>query len=199
MTDIEIRRTSLTQKSDWIQTFTGRKFWPIEPAAEDVCIEDIAHALALKCRFAGHCREFYSVAQHSVLVASLVQPVDALWALLHDAGEAYFADIPRPVKRSLPIFKDIERGIMNVVCEAFGLPQEQPQSVTHADAVLLATEARDLMGDVQHWTGLEAAPMRQQIVPLGWREAEKTFLFAFERFFVAKPAFPETGGQCDRH
>ena len=57
---------------DWIQVYTGGQFWPLDPRPEEIHIEDIAHALALTCRFTGHCREFYSVAQHSLLVSYYV-------------------------------------------------------------------------------------------------------------------------------
>lgn len=55
------------RRGDFICTYTGRKFYPLDPRPEDVCIEDIAHALALVNRFGGHTRVPYSVAQHSVL------------------------------------------------------------------------------------------------------------------------------------
>lgn len=67
------------RRGDWIQTFTGRRFWPLDPRPEDVCIEDIAHALSLKCRFGGHCTRFYSVAEHSVHVSNYVPAEFALW------------------------------------------------------------------------------------------------------------------------
>lgn len=78
-----------------IQTYTGRKFWPLDPRPEDVCIEDIAHALSLKCRFGGHCKRFYSVAQHGALVCNTLNvnggrrsPVLLMQGLMHDAAEA---------------------------------------------------------------------------------------------------------------
>jgi hypothetical protein len=89
------------RKGSWQQTFTGRQFWPCDPRPEDVCLEDIAHHLALMCRFGGACRVFYSVAEHSVRVAELVwdrtngDREAALAGLLHDASEAYLVDIPK--------------------------------------------------------------------------------------------------------
>jgi hypothetical protein len=62
---------------NWIQTFTGRQYWPLDPREGDVYIEDIAHALSLQCRFTGHCRSFYSVAEHCVRVSHVVPSEDA--------------------------------------------------------------------------------------------------------------------------
>lgn len=133
----------------WIQTYTGRQFWPLDPRPEDVCIEDIAHALSLKCRYTGHCRYFYSVAQHSLYVAKLVDKVGphqfTLTALLHDAAEAYTADIARPVKKFITQFAEIEARLEAVIAERFGLIFPFPPSVKEADNMMLAIERRDLM------------------------------------------------------
>jgi len=86
---------------EWIQTYTGKKFWAFDAAIADICIEDIAHALAMRCRFGCHCKEFYSVAQHSVIVSHHLPPELKLWGLLHDATEAYLPDVPRPQKGRL--------------------------------------------------------------------------------------------------
>lgn len=111
---------------------------------------DIAHALSNKCRFAGHTREFYSVAQHAVLVSQHLPQELKLWGLLHDAGEAYFADIPNPIKREYELFSEIEDPIMRVVAEKFNLVWPMPSEVKHYDLVMLATEARDLLPIVWH-------------------------------------------------
>lgn len=87
----------------WIQTFTGKQFWPLTPKAEDVCIEDIAHALAFKCRFGGHCKTFYSVAEHSCRVAEILRPEHQLIGLLHDAAEAYLPDVAAPIKSAIGV------------------------------------------------------------------------------------------------
>src|SRR5438128_12538670 len=84
-------------RGDWMQTYTGRAFYPLDPRLDDICIEDIAHALSMLCRYGGQCQEFYSVAEHSVLMSYAVNPQHALWALLHDATESYMGDLIRPL------------------------------------------------------------------------------------------------------
>jgi hypothetical protein len=88
------------QAGPYIQTVSGRRFNPFEPDREQIDISDIATALANQCRFGGHTRTFYSVAQHSCLISDLVRErgggaADALSALLHDASEAYLVDLRR--------------------------------------------------------------------------------------------------------
>jgi len=85
----------------YIQTLSGKKFSYQFATADDIDIEDIANALSNICRFAGHLPEFYSVAQHSVLVSQIVPPEFAFEALMHDAAEAYCQDIPAPLKALL--------------------------------------------------------------------------------------------------
>ena len=109
------------RKGDWMQTFTGKKFWPLDPRSDDVDIKDIAHSLALTCRFNGQCNLFYSVAQHSVFVSRLVTPSQALAALLHDSTEAYLGDIIRPIKLYLPEFKDIENNLEKAIFQHFSI------------------------------------------------------------------------------
>jgi 5'-deoxynucleotidase YfbR-like HD superfamily hydrolase len=131
--------------SHWVQTFSGKQCWPLNPKPEDIDIVDIAHALSNLCRYAGHCREFYSVAQHSVIVSNNVPPADALWGLLHDAPEAFICDLPRPVKHAIPGYRDIEERLMAIIAFCFSLPLQMPPSVKIADNRALATERRDLM------------------------------------------------------
>lgn len=135
----------MTRTGDWIQTYTGRQFWPLDPRADEIFVEDIAHALSMQCRFAGHCLKFYSVAEHSVLVSRNVAPELALWALLHDAAEAYLVDLPRPVKRSMPDYRGAEDRVMAAICYRFGLPQDMPAAVKTADNRILADEAEQNM------------------------------------------------------
>ena len=108
---------------NWIQTFTGGRFYPTDPQVDDVKIRDIAHALSNQCRFAGHTRKFYSIAQHCYLVSQVCDPADALDGLLHDAAEAYMCDMPRPIKYSpgLEGFKELEKKIEAVIQKRFDL------------------------------------------------------------------------------
>jgi len=131
---------------DWIQTASGRPFWPLDPRAEEIDIFDIAHSLSNLCRFNGHCSRFYSVAEHSVLVSLVVPPADALAGLLHDATEAYCADVPRPLKPFLKGYADIEAGIWRAVAARFGLAEELPPSVKLADNTVLLAEKAALLG-----------------------------------------------------
>lgn len=169
--------------SGWILTFTGRRFYPCDPNPDDIHIVDIAHALSMQCRFTGHSRAFYSVAQHSAHVSEQVPQEHALWGLLHDAAEAYLVDLARPVKQ-LPEFdayREAERRVMRAVCKRFGLPETQPDCVTDADHRMLVTEARDLMHpNWQTLTNHTTGGYTQRIVPRFPTVARRLFLDRFE-------------------
>jgi 5'-deoxynucleotidase YfbR-like HD superfamily hydrolase len=134
-----------------IETYTGGRFRPFDPRPADVQLLDIAAGLAHTCRFGGHCREFYSVAQHSLHVSrEFDAPRLQLLALLHDAGEAYLGDIPRPVKAELERMADVEATIRGAVWTALGVdPPERDEweRVMTADDRLLAYEADRLLAD----------------------------------------------------
>ena len=165
---------------DWIQTFSGKKMFPLNPQPDQISILDIAHALACECRFTGHCREFYSVAQHSVLVSKQVPERDALWGLLHDASEAYLCDFARPLKRHSKLgdlYREAENRLMAVICEVFGLPPTMPESVKIADTRMLLTERDELMPKGEPWKANGLEPYEGlEIVPWEWMEAEIKFL-----------------------
>ena len=128
-----------------MQTYMGGQFWPLDPRSEDVNIEDIAHSLALSCRFNGHCNEFYSVAQHSILVSEIVVPSEAMAALMHDATEAYLGDIVRPLKRFLPNVYGIEKKLERVIFKHFNIEQYNKREIDRADNIALFMEMRDIM------------------------------------------------------
>ena len=169
-----------------IQTVSGLYVDPLNLRVEDVRLEDIAHALSNQCRFSGHTRAFYSVAEHSVRVAGLLQeqgcPIEVvLHGLLHDASEAYLTDMPRPLKTD-PAFGERHRAAEGaaqaVVLAAFNLGAEEPEAVKVADNILLATERRDLMPkDGREWAVLDGVPeLPLSIRPLGPVRARDAFL-----------------------
>lgn len=135
-----------TRVGNWMQTYTGVQFWPMDPRPEEIVIDDIAHALSNCCRYAGHCREFYSVAEHSVLVSEVVPPEHAFQALLHDATEAYLVDVPRPLKRYLTNYHEIEDTLWKAIAKRFGIPEELHPSIKEADNAVLLAEAEQIMG-----------------------------------------------------
>ncbi|MGK7753745.1 hypothetical protein [Roseovarius sp. C03] len=172
---------SAQRKGGWIQTATGRKFWPMDPHYGDVYVEDIAHALANQCRYAGHCREFYSVAQHSVLVSRAVPAEARLWGLLHDAAEAYLVDVPKPVKPHLVGYEEAERAILYHVALRFNLSPFVPDEVKRADAAILADEAAQIMVPPPDDWRLPEPPLGIAIEPWSPATARRVFLEEFAR------------------
>lgn len=122
-------------------TFSGKEIDLLNPTVEDICIEDIAHALPNICRFNGHVKRFYSVAEHSILCANLIQNKKyRLEALLHDASEAYLGDVTRPLKASLPEYSSIEKNFQRVIAKKFGFAYPMPKEVIEIDDYLLSIE-----------------------------------------------------------
>lgn len=134
-------------ESGWIQVYpSGKKVYPLDLHPDDIDIKDIATALGNQCRFAGHVRHHYSVAQHSVVVADHLPPPLRFAGLLHDSPETYLVDVPRPVKH-LPAFeayRDAERRVWKVISKKYGLPIDLPPEVHAMDDRALVTEAHQL-------------------------------------------------------
>lgn len=132
-------------RGDWMQTYTGRQFYPMDPRPEDVDILDIAHALSMLCRYNGHVQRFYSVAEHCVHLSNAVAPEHALWALLHDGTEAYVGDMVRPLKRSMPEYCAAEDRVEEAIALRFGLRYPKPPEVKIADTGILLNEREALL------------------------------------------------------
>jgi uncharacterized protein len=172
----------IERRGDWTSTYSGLPFWPLDPHPDDVRIEDIAHALSQLCRFAGHTRSFYSVAQHSTIVSQICGGGQlGLWGLLHDASEAYLCDIMRPVKhsRELSGYRLVEARVQAAVCLRFGLEAVEPEVLHHIDALVLRAEQRDLMNMPDGWYAKgDAHP--SPIRPVPPAVAKREFLRRFD-------------------
>jgi len=137
--------------SNAIDTGSGRKFSYTDiDAVGEVCIEDIAQALSRVPRFGGHTLEFFSVAQHSVMVSLLVRNrggsfFDQMLGLLHDATEAYMSDLPRPLKNLVPEYKKIEDRVWWKISHALlGQCYDLPPIIKECDQSMLRLERKVL-------------------------------------------------------
>lgn len=167
-----------------MQTHSGKKFFPLDPTYDSICIEDIAHALAHICRYGGHINTHYSVAQHSVLVASCLPKELALTGLLHDATEAYLGDVVRPLKVNLPDYKQIEDNLSIVIGGKFGVQLlPLPAEVKEMDTRILFNERSALFDHHLSWhsDALPPAPLNTFIRPWTAQTAKATFLRTFEQ------------------
>lgn len=163
----------------FMQTFTARAFWPLSPNPDDVCVEDIAHSLSMQCRYAGHCIEYYSVAEHAVLMYDHVvehseDPAVWWWALHHDDAEAYLVDVPRPVKASLPGYAAAEWAVMNCIAEALSSPGPMPSIVKQFDNRIISDERANLRA--MDWGYVPPVPLGVDLKCWSPKEAEEAYL-----------------------
>lgn len=163
----------------WVQTYSGRKFTPLNPKIEDIDINDIATALSRKCRYNGHCREFYSVAEHSVLMARYAPKWLRLAALLHDAGECYLTDMPGPIKSAFSDFVACEDAIMELVAQKFGFMWPLPDEVKRMDRAMLSDEKEQIMAPTEHDWGLMAPALGIKLQLWTPKRARAEFLMTF--------------------
>lgn len=190
-----------TPDRGWMQTITGRRFYPLAPRAEDIDIYDIAHGLAMCCRYAGHTEHFYSVAEHCVHVSRQVefQMRDtsagprrytelqilqcALAALLHDSSEAYLGDMIRPLKHQpeMAEFRTAEANLERVVRVKFELT-ESPEAwalIKSIDDRIIADEIAVLKRDVSMYRDVTVPPLGVRIECWGHEWARERFLMRF--------------------
>ena len=174
-------------RGPWFQTFTGKTFYPMDPRPEDICIQDIAHQLALKCRFGGACRTHYSVAQHSVTVSRYLPDRLKKRGLMHDADEAYMPDFITGTKPLFPGAVEMAAAIMECVAVKFDLEPLTPEDkaiIKDIDRRLLVTEARELMSRPEkRWEDIPGNPIDIPINPFPWHIAKIQFLDTFEHLF----------------
>lgn len=138
-----------------ITTYTGKHFNPMMPEGSSIDIRDIAHALSMICRGNGHVKTFFSVGQHCLncakeAVARGFSQRVILACLLHDAGEAYLSDVPRPFKQSLPEYTIAEDKLLHLIYEKYlgtSLTAEEADLVKSIDDDLLYYDLKELLNE----------------------------------------------------
>jgi 5'-deoxynucleotidase YfbR-like HD superfamily hydrolase len=183
----------VAEPGPYIQTVSGRRVNPFDPDPADLDPADIAQALSNLCRFGGHSRAFYSVAQHSVIVsdrlaATGAPPDEVMAALLHDAAEAYLGDLPHPIKHRSELgaaFKAAEKQLEAVIARRFDLPRSD--RIKPIDRALLATERATFSRVAWDWPELEGIePLDLEIQPWPPERAAREFLGRYERLAAAR-------------
>lgn len=171
----------MTDRGPYIQTFTGQSFYLLDPRPEDVSIVDIAHSLAKTCRYSGHSRYFYSVAEHSVHVSRACPPELRLEGLLHDAREAYIGDWTTPLKAAMPDYRKLERPVADAVADRFGISREESTIVKEMDRRILLDERARLMPPSDDGWGYpeDMQPLGVQLEMWEWNTAAEIFLEEF--------------------
>lgn len=185
-------------RGPFLQTFSGRRWYPLSPDSKDVCLEDLAHHLSMRPRWGGATVQPYNVADHSIRVADVVisfaSHLDAsivykfaLRALLHDAHEAYTGDHATPIKAhdSYEAIRRIEADAQDAIdawsCVLLSSDQKEQCDyyVKHADAIVLATERRDLLLHMDWGYELPGTPLPTRIVPRSFKESKEAFKHLF--------------------
>ena len=173
---------------EYITTYGGTHFYPTAPRAEDIHITDIAHALSLICRGNGHVKTFFSVGQHCIFCAREAAARGygsriVLACLLHDAGECYLSDVPRPFKKTLPMYRRQEEELLNVIYEKYlghGLTPEEQAAVKGIDDDLLYYDLKMLLNETSDGSPPELkVPLSYEVLPFEQVEQEYLRMFAF--------------------
>lgn len=169
-------------------TYTGASVDVFDPKVEDIHLADIAHALSNLCRFTGHTRFYYSVAQHCVYTADHLMMENAdvqtqRLGLLHDAAEAYLNDLARPLKRGFKQYQEVENRMMGVIVQRFGLSGADAELVKYMDDVMVSTEGKQLMPNYDQWLN---CPEPLPLIITSWHPvyAKAQFLVLAERLEI---------------
>ncbi len=175
-------------KEHYITTYTGQRFYPTNPQAEAVHVEDIAHALSLITRGNGHVRTFWSVGEHCLCCAKEAKARGlstrvVLACLLHDAGECYLSDIPRPFKAELPGYRASEARLISMIYEKFlgsDLSEEEARLVDEIDDAMLWSDMWNLFG-IREWEERPETLTTPDYTVRAFAEVEREYLEMFRR------------------
>lgn len=183
------KEKNLLKTEPYITTVSGKKFFIRHPERSEICIEDIAHALSNVCRFAGHTKHFYSVAQHAILVSDLcgMTEIERFRGLNHDNSEAYICDLPSPYKNLTELgahYKKFEDAVTDSINKAIGIDTCMTETVKWADRTALLVEKRQLLPKEVVWSWendwIDKYQLPEvEIVPMTPEESEQKFLENF--------------------
>lgn len=166
-----------------IRTYTGVLFDFLHPELSPINFVDIGHSLSYLCRFAGHCKEFYSVAEHAVRVSYVCPQEHAMWGLHHDDSESYCVDVPRPLKHlaGMEEYRAHEKRVQKAIIAELNkyphlanLGETEPDEVKWADMRMLVTEQRDLLYN-SHPDFEHVEPLQNTIKPWSSRKAYRMY------------------------
>ena len=162
----------------FITTRSGRQVSLLNPQYSQIDIGDIAHGLAFQCRFNGQTSRFYSIAQHCLMVTSILPDHLKLAGLLHDAAEAYIGDVVQPLKVLLPDYQVIESNFNQAIELRFNVNLDHQEEVKAADLIALATEKRDLLPRERcDWELLKGIrPLDRLTLPMSPEQSEESFM-----------------------
>ena len=176
----------MLKTGNMIRTFSGKMINPLNPDSSQINLKDIAHALSNICRFTGHVRRFYSVAQHCVLVSSNCYLDNALAGLLHDASEAYLCDIASPVKHQpeFTSYRIAETRLQNMIYKKYlnfeGSVFIEPVEVKQMDWGVFLVERQHLFNVEPMEIPAKLEYTNKIFVALTPKEAEKAFINEFK-------------------
>lgn len=175
--------------ADYIRTYTGKRFVPTDPDPALFCVEDFAHALSLLCRGNGHVKTFWSVGEHCILCAKEAAARGlpsrmVLACLLHDAGECYLSDVPRPFKAGMKAYRELEERMLDMIYTKFlgsPLSRQEQRQLRDIDDAMLWYDLKYLLG------GENIGPEPEIHVRIDYTvrpfaEVEKEYLELYRRF-----------------
>jgi hypothetical protein len=141
----------------------GHRLGPNYPAPT---VEDIAVSLGRICRFAGHCKRWWSVLQHCFVVADLVEQPYKKIALLHDSSEILISDIPTPFKNKE--LKKLEDSLLKTIFKAHlgtdSIPADVWNKIKIADSEAFAGEVWTISGPALRALYPDRSPTAEKLV-----------------------------------
>ena len=176
--------------ADYITTYSGVHFTPTDPDPEGIHIADIAHALSLLCRGNGHLKQFFSIGEHCIRCALEAEARGysdrmVLACLLHDGGEAYMSDVPRPYKKEMPQYQQWEEQLLSMIYKKYlgsVLTEEEQKLVKQIDDDHLYFDLRDLLNEP-----METPEPKMQVkftyTYMPFEEIEQQYMELFDRFY----------------